>query len=98
MPFEPGQSGNPAGRRPGIIDRRIKYRELLETNAEGFIQTAIDKAKEGDAVMLKLCIDKILPAYKLIASVERLNTVVRRLVTSIEPLILLLCAFYPFTQ
>lgn len=61
MPFQPGQSGNPAGRPPGIIDKRIKHRELFLAQAPELINKVIDMAMSGDMAAMKLCIDRIVP-------------------------------------
>ena len=34
MTFQSGQSGNPSGRPKGIIDKRAKLREKLESHAD----------------------------------------------------------------
>ncbi len=61
MPFEPGQSGNPSGRPIGIVDKRIKHRELFLARAPELINKAIDMALAGDVAAMKLCIDRIAP-------------------------------------
>ena len=43
MTFQPGVSGNPAGRKPGT-GKAAKYRELLHSQAENLIQVAINQA------------------------------------------------------
>ena len=36
MAFKPGQSGNPAGRRSGLPDKRLQYKQIKEIlNAKG---------------------------------------------------------------
>lgn len=61
MPFQPGHSGNPQGRPPGITDKRSKYRELFNARAPELINKAIDMALSGNALALKLCIERIAP-------------------------------------
>jgi Family of unknown function (DUF5681) len=61
-PFKPGQSGNPAGKRPGTRHRATMLAErLLDGEVEAMVCTAIEKAKQGDMVALRLCLDRILP-------------------------------------
>lgn len=64
MTFQPGQSGNPSGRPKGIIDKRAKLREKLEMHAEEILDTLIARAKVGDAVALKLCVERLIPRIK----------------------------------
>ena len=65
MPFKPGQSGNPKGRKTGSRNRTtIAVEELLEGEAEKLTRKAIDLALEGDPPALRLCLDRICPARK----------------------------------
>jgi hypothetical protein len=64
--FNPGQSGNPAGKPAGTrhkITRAIE--ELLEGEHEKLTRAAIDKALEGDTVALRLCLDRLAPPRKV---------------------------------
>jgi hypothetical protein len=61
-PFKPGQSGNPAGKRPGTRHRATMLAErLIDGEVEAMVRMAIEKAKQGDMVALRLCLDRILP-------------------------------------
>jgi hypothetical protein len=61
-PFEPGRSGNPNGKRKGTRHRVTMLAErLLDGEAEAMIRTVIDKAKQGDMIALRLCLERILP-------------------------------------
>jgi hypothetical protein len=63
--FQPGQSGNPKGRPPGSRNKTtLAVEGLLEGDAEAITRKAIEKAKEGDATMIRLCLDRIAPARK----------------------------------
>ena len=64
MPFKKGQSGNPAGRRRGVPDRRTQARELFTAHCEVLVATAIKLAIAGDATALRLCLDRVVPAFK----------------------------------
>ena len=60
-----GQSGNPSGKPRGARHRATLAAEaLLDGEAEALTRKAIEKAKEGDTVALRLCLERILPARK----------------------------------
>jgi len=62
MPFEKGQSGNPAGRPPGARNRATIMAELLlQGEAEAMTRLAIERAKAGDIAALRMCLDRLLP-------------------------------------
>ncbi|MFC1578970.1 DUF5681 domain-containing protein [Pseudomonadota bacterium] len=61
MPFKKGESGNPAGRPTGRSDRRRLVSSLLEPEAPALIAKAVEMALAGDSVMLKACLDKLIP-------------------------------------
>jgi hypothetical protein len=61
-PFRPGQSGNPTGKPKGTRHRATMLAErLLDGEAEAMLRTVIEKAKQGDMVALRLCLDRIVP-------------------------------------
>ena len=64
MAFKKGQSGNPKGRPRGGADKRLKYREMLQSHAEDLIQAVVDKALEGDTAAQRMCLERIVPAMK----------------------------------
>jgi len=65
MPFEPGESGNPAGRPPGVRARRtIMVEKLLDENVEKLMQLGITRADDGDSMVLRLFLQRILPRAK----------------------------------
>jgi hypothetical protein len=62
MPFQPGQSGNPAGRPPGARNKATLIAEmLLQGEAEELTRKVIDRAKEGDVEALRMCLDRLAP-------------------------------------
>ena len=64
--FRPGQSGNPAGRPKGARHATTAAIEaLLEGEAETIARKAIDAAKAGDMVAIRLVLDRICPPRKL---------------------------------
>lgn len=64
MTFQSGQSGNPNGRPKGIVDKRVKLRQLLEPHAERLIEKVVELALAGDISALKICIDRLIPRLK----------------------------------
>src|SRR5687768_8991221 len=62
--FEPGNSGNPAGRPPGIRDRRQAMRDKLASHADELIAKVVELAKEGDSAALRICIERLIPPAK----------------------------------
>lgn len=62
MPFKPGQSGNALGRPKGIKDSRSAFKAMVEPNCAQLIQKAIDMALDGNEAMLRLLLDRVLPA------------------------------------
>jgi hypothetical protein len=62
MRFQPGQSGNPAGRPSGSFNKKtLAARALLEEHAEEVVQTLRDRAKNGDMAAIRLCMDRLVP-------------------------------------
>jgi Family of unknown function (DUF5681) len=65
MPFEPGKSGNPAGKLKGTRNKTtLAVMALLDGEAETITRKAIQLAKEGDLTALRLCLDRIAPPRK----------------------------------
>jgi uncharacterized protein DUF5681 len=62
MAFKSGRSGNPSGRPKGIKDRRTLFRDMVEPSCPQLVQKAVDMALEGNEQMLKLLLDRMLPA------------------------------------
>jgi len=63
--FKPGQSGNPAGKRPGTRSKStMAALSLLEGEAQALTRKAIDAALGGDMMALRLCIDRIIAPVK----------------------------------
>ncbi|MCJ2067560.1 DUF5681 domain-containing protein [Methylobacterium sp. J-030] len=59
--FEPGQSGNPAGRPRGSRNRStLALEAIFEGEAEKLSRKAIELALEGDGGAMKLCLDRLL--------------------------------------
>ena len=63
--FQKGRSGNPNGRPKGSRNRTtIACEALLEEEAGALTRKAIQMAKDGDTIALRLCLDRIYPARK----------------------------------
>jgi hypothetical protein len=63
--FQPGQSGNPAGRPKGARNRStVAAESLLEGEAERLTRKAIDLALAGDSTALRLCMERLVPPRK----------------------------------
>lgn len=60
MPWQPGQSGNPAGPKVGS-GRISKLRAMLEKGAPDLIEKVMQLARAGDISALRLCLNKVLP-------------------------------------
>ena len=61
-PFPKGQSGNPAGRPLGARNAATQLAEaLLDGEAEALVRKLVERALDGDAAMLKLAVERIVP-------------------------------------
>src|SRR3954454_10666599 len=64
-PFQKGQSGNPRGRPPGARNRATQaVQAMLDGEAETITRKAVELAKAGDTVALRLCLDRLAPVRK----------------------------------
>jgi hypothetical protein len=62
QPFQPGQSGNPRGRRPGARNRvSALAQRLMDADAEPVILALIRAAKGGDVAAIKLVLERVAP-------------------------------------
>jgi hypothetical protein len=60
--FLPGQSGNPAGKKPGTRNRATVLRAALADGEEkAAARIVIDKALSGDAVAARFIVDRLMP-------------------------------------
>jgi len=59
MPFVKGQSGNPAGRKPGGPDRR-RIAKLFEADGEEVTRVVLEKAKAGDLAAAALVLPRLV--------------------------------------
>jgi hypothetical protein len=64
-PFTRGQSGNPSGKPKGARHKTtLAVDALLDGEAETITRKAIELAKSGDTVALRLCLDRLAPVRK----------------------------------
>jgi hypothetical protein len=64
MTFQPGQSGNPAGRPPGSRNKKTIAAELMDDSSEAVVNHILQLAAKGDRLMLRLCLERLLPRAK----------------------------------
>ena len=65
MTYKKGQSGNPAGKKPGTRNKTtVALETLLDGEADNLTRKAISMALEGDATMMRLCIERVISARK----------------------------------
>ena len=65
MPFQKGESGNPAGRPRGARNRTtVLLENLFAEDAEAIARKAIELAKAGEIAALRMCLDRLVPARK----------------------------------
>src|SRR5690349_15654120 len=64
-PFEPGKSGNPAGRPQGARNRTtLAVEAILEGEAEALTRKVIELALNGDRPALRMCLDRLAPPQR----------------------------------
>jgi hypothetical protein len=65
MPFQNGQSGNPAGRPRGARNKRTLALEgLMEDESQVITRKVIEMAKDGHMTAIRLVIDRLAPVCK----------------------------------
>lgn len=63
--FQPGQSGNPAGKPSGVKHKATQaVLALLDGETEALTRKAVELALAGDTTALKLCLDRLAPPLK----------------------------------
>lgn len=65
MPFQKGQSGNPAGRPRGALNRATALAQnLLSEYAESIAIKVIELAMQGDRTAVRVCMDRLVPVIR----------------------------------
>ena len=64
MTFAKGQSGNPAGRKPGTLTKQGKMRAQIAEAVPGILKAMQEKAAAGDVMAARLLLDRVLPSLK----------------------------------
>jgi F0F1-type ATP synthase gamma subunit len=65
MRFQQGQSGNPAGRPRGALNRAtVLAQELLSARVERIAGKLIELAEGGDMRAIRVCMERLMPAIK----------------------------------
>jgi Family of unknown function (DUF5681) len=63
--FKAGQSGNPNGRPKGALNKTtLATQALLDEEAEALTRKAVELAKTGNPMALRLCLERVLPPRK----------------------------------
>ena len=63
--FKPGQSGNPAGKKPGTLSKTTMLAQaLLDGEAEEIMRGVIEDAKRGDGTARRLLVPRLIPARR----------------------------------
>src|SRR5262249_30136369 len=62
MRFQPGQSGNPAGRPPGSLNKKTLATEaLIAERAEALVTNLMDRAMDGQGTAMRLVANWLVP-------------------------------------
>jgi Family of unknown function (DUF5681) len=65
MPFQKGESGNPAGRPRGALNRAtVLAQNLLSERAESIAAKVIELAVQGDRAAIRVCMERLVPVIK----------------------------------
>ncbi len=65
MAFQPGQSGNPAGRPKGSKHKALRLVEaMLEGGAREVVEAVLQAARNGDVAACRVVLERILPVRR----------------------------------
>lgn len=70
--WRPGESGNPAGRRPGSGSVQ-QLRQGIEESLPAIIQSLTEKAKAGDIGAARLLLERVIPPLKPVEAPQALQ-------------------------
>ena len=69
MAFKKGESGNPAGRPRGSVNKNL---QILRDAAEAILPDLVARAKDGDLEAQKLILDRGIPRLRAVSMPEAL--------------------------
>ena len=62
MRFQPGQSGNPAGRPPGSLNKQtLAAQEAMIERAQELVDSIMDRAKNGESAAMREAMERLVP-------------------------------------
>ncbi|MBV8754071.1 MAG: hypothetical protein JO328_14510 [Hyphomicrobiales bacterium] len=62
MRFQPGRSGNPAGRPPGSLNKQtLAAQEAMIERGQEVINSIVDRAKNGESAAMRAVVERLLP-------------------------------------
>ena len=63
--FKPGQSGNPAGKKPGTRHKATRLAEsLLDSQVKELVEKCVEMALSGNGQAMKICMDRLISVRK----------------------------------
>lgn len=62
--FQPGQSGNPAGRPKGVPNPQARLRNAISEHVPGIITRMVEAARDGDVAAASLLLSRVLPPVR----------------------------------
>ena len=69
--FKPGVSGNPKGKPKGTRHRSTLIAEaLIDGDSEAILAKCVEMAKAGDAVALRLCVERLVPRRTAVVALD----------------------------
>lgn len=70
--WQPGESGNPAGKRPGSGELQ-RLRASIAADVPDILAGLVDAAKGGDVQAARLILERVLPPVKAIEQAQELD-------------------------
>ena len=63
--WKKGESGNPAGKKPGTRHKATQLAEtLLDGQTEKLVNKCVEMAIDGDSAAMRICMDRLIPPRK----------------------------------
>lgn len=67
--WQPGTSGNPAGRTPGT-GKVAKLRAAIAEHVPAIVERLVEAAKDGDVQAARLLLERVLPPVKAVEATQ----------------------------